>query len=460
MSRKLRALNTSVLVASLMAFAVAAGPAAASQASQPAGQTWTSLVGNAISTEQGRPASWQSIRFFPETITINQGDSITWRFNAGNEPHNVVFLGPEPFPEQVAGPPPGAPGGEGGPPGGGPPGGGPPGGGPPGGPGGPGAGGPPPQIPGNPKFWNRQGGNSYDGSQFVNSGVVAADIPGPKEYTLSFPKAGTYLAICTLHAGPNPETGEVQGMVQTVVVQAPGSAAPKTQAQYDTENAALMKAEETKALALEAETRAMVSAPSTNPDGTRTYHVIAGYANRDPQFPLSYVRFVPEGLNLNVGDTVNWTDPTGGFHNVIFGEEPTLVDIVPGPDGQPQVLLNLINFLPTGQPAHTGSGFYNSGILAPPGTPPDAGGPFPMVTEYSLTFTQPGRFEYICSIHYSQGMAGFLTVASGGGGNETVGMPRTGNGDAAGLLYGLLALGLALAASGVALRMRKSSQVS
>jgi plastocyanin len=454
MSRKLRALNTSVLAASLMAFAVAAGPAAASQASQPAGQTWTSLVGHAITTEQGKPASWQSLRFFPETITINQGESITWKFNGGLEPHNVVFLGPDPFPDMVAGPPPGAPGDAGGPPGGGPPGGGAP-----GGPGGPGAGGPPPQLPGNPKFWNRQGGNSYDGSQFVNSGVVAADTPGPKEYTLSFPKAGTYQAICTLHSGPNPQTGKVEGMTQTVVVLPPGSAAPKTQAQYDTEVAALMKAEETKALAYEAEARAMAQAPSTNADGTSTYHVVVGYESRDPQFPISYLRFTPAELDLKVGDTVEWTAPTGGFHNVIFGEEPSLVDVVPGPDGQPQVLLNLINFLPTGQPAHTGSGFYNSGIFAPPGTPPDAGGPFPVTTKYSLTFTQAGRYEYICSIHYPQGMDGFLTVAAGSGGG-TVGMPRTGNGDAAGLLYGLLALGLALAASGAALRMRKSSKVS
>ncbi|MDQ3704804.1 MAG: hypothetical protein M3437_06190, partial [Chloroflexota bacterium] len=109
MSRKLRVMNSSVLIASLLALTVGAGPAAASQPSQPAGGTnWKVLVGNAIETEQGRPASWQSIRFFPETITVNQGDSITWNFNAGLEPHNVVFLGPEPFPEQVAGPPPGA----------------------------------------------------------------------------------------------------------------------------------------------------------------------------------------------------------------------------------------------------------------------------------------------------------------------------------------------------------------
>jgi plastocyanin len=285
--------------------------------------------------------------------------------------------------------------------------------------------------------------------------VVAADIPGPKAYTLSFPKAGTYLAICTLHAGVDP-TGKVQGMVQSVVVQAPGSALPKTQAQYDADVAALMQAEEAKALELEAEARNAVKSPHADANGTRTYHVLAGYGSQDPAFPLTYVRFAPQEINLNVGDTIEWTDVVGGFHNVIFGAEPTLVDIVPGPDGQPQVLLNLINFLPTGQPAHTGSGFYNSGILTPPGTAAQAeGGPFPVVEKYSLTFTQPGRYEYICSIHYSQGMAGFVTVGAGG----TVGMPRTGSGDAAGWLYGLLALGLALAASGTALRTRKSGRI-
>jgi plastocyanin len=445
MSRKFRVLNSSVLVASLMAFALGTGTVSAAQPSQPAGTTWQVLVGNAITTEAGKPASWQSLRFFPETITVNQGDSITWKFNGGLEPHNVVFLGPDPFPDMVAGPPPGAGGEAGGPPAGGPPG---------GPPGGPGAGSPPPQVPGNPKFWNRQGGNSYDGSQFVNSGVVAADTPGPKEYTLSFPKAGTYQAICTLHSGPDPQSGKVFGMTQTVVVQAPGSALPKTQAQYDSDVAALMKAEEAKALELEAEAAKLAAPPTTNADGTRTYHVLAGYGSQDPAFPLGYVRFTPPDIDLNVGDTVEWTDVVGGFHNVIFGEEPTLVDIVPGPDGQPQVLLNLINFLPTGQPVHTGSGFYNSGILTPPGTAAQAAGsPFPVTEKYSLTFTQPGRYEFICSIHYNQGMDGFITVAAGSGG--TVGMPRTGSGDAAGLLYGLLALGLAMSVGGAALRMRK-----
>ena len=454
MSRKLKVINSSVLVASLAAFTLGVGPATASQPSQPAtGTTWTSMVGHAISTEQGEQANWQSIRFFPETITIKAGDSITWEWNSGNEAHNVVFLGPEPFPDLVAG----APGGGGPPadPGGGGAPGGPPGGDP--GAGGPPGGGPPPQIPGNPKFWLRQGGNVYDGTQFINSGVIAADIPGPKNYTVSFPKAGTYLAICTLHAGPD-EQGVVRGMVQNVVVQEASATLPKTQAQYNAENQDLMQQEIAKAREYEAMARAAIQSPRTNADGTRTYHVLAGFGNMDPNFPLTYLRFAPEDLNLNVGDTVEWTDPIGGFHNVIFGDEPALTSVEVGPDGQPTVLLNLVNFIPAGGPMHTGTGFYNSGILAPPGTPPDAGGPFPSVDKYSLTFSQAGRYEYVCSIHYLQGMDGFVNVAAGGGGQP--GMPRTGSGEAVGWLYSIVALGLALAASGAALRLRRGKQLS
>lgn len=107
----------------------------------------------------------QSLQFYPATITIDAGDSITWRYPAG-EPHTVTFLGPQSAP-------------------------------------------PPPNDPSVPA---PAGGTSYDGSTYTSSGFVL----GGGTYTLTFPKAGTYTYYCLIH-------GE---MVGKVVVQPAGTAYP------------------------------------------------------------------------------------------------------------------------------------------------------------------------------------------------------------------------------------------
>lgn len=104
----------------------------------------------------------QALQFYPGTITIDAGDSVTWQFPAG-EPHTVTFLGPKSAP-------------------------------------------PPPNDPGNPV---PAGGTSYDGSTYTSSGFLLLG----KGYTLTFPKAGTYTYYCLIH-------GE---MVGKVVVQPAGT---------------------------------------------------------------------------------------------------------------------------------------------------------------------------------------------------------------------------------------------
>ena len=37
----------------------------------------------------------QALRFYPSAFTVNVGDTVTWKFPAG-EPHTVTFLGPRP----------------------------------------------------------------------------------------------------------------------------------------------------------------------------------------------------------------------------------------------------------------------------------------------------------------------------------------------------------------------------
>lgn len=449
MSQKLRIINSSLLVTSLLALGLGAGNASASTSAQAGGANWQAVVGHEIFTEQGQKGTWQSERFYPEALIVSAGDSITWKFDSGVEPHTVTFLGADgKFPDMAAGPPPGA--------------GGPGGGGAPGGPGGAG-GGIPPQIPGNPLFFFKQGGASYDGSTYVNSGVLSASIPGAREYTLNFPKPGTYRYICLIHSGQDPQTGKVEGMVGTLVVQAAGGSTSKTQAQINSDIKAQADKDETKARELEVQVKKSVNTPTAGPNGTKVYHAIVGYTSEDPAYPLAYMRFVYPRTSINVGDTVEWTSPTGGFHNVVFGGEADIFSFQPQPNGPPNVFLNTKALLPAGGATYTGSGFYNSGILEPPNTPPgQEGGPFPSAKQYSLTFTQAGTYHYVCSIHDEQGMAADVIVGNGAGGSGEPGMPRTGSSND--WLYGLLALGMAfgmaLAAGGVALRLRGSAKLN
>ncbi len=135
--------------------------------SKPAAQMWYVQAGGSTQTE-----ALQGLEYYPKSITIDAGDSVTWKFPAA-EPHTVTFLGPQASP-------------------------------------------PPPSDPSNQQ---PAGGSSYDGTVYTNSGFAA----GGKTYTLTFTKAGTYTYYCLIH-------GE---MVGTVVVQPAGTAYPQSQAQLD-----------------------------------------------------------------------------------------------------------------------------------------------------------------------------------------------------------------------------------
>lgn len=123
---------------------------------------WTAQAGGSAQNE-----ALQALQFYPATITIDAGDSVTWGYPAG-EPHTVTFLGPKSAP-------------------------------------------PPPTDPSVPA---PAGGSVYDGTAYTSSGFLL----GGKTYTLTFPKPGTYTYYCLIH-------GE---MVGTVVVQPAGTAYPAT----------------------------------------------------------------------------------------------------------------------------------------------------------------------------------------------------------------------------------------
>ncbi|HZZ64121.1 MAG TPA: plastocyanin/azurin family copper-binding protein, partial [Candidatus Baltobacteraceae bacterium] len=126
----------------------------------------------------------QGLQFYPGTITINAGDTVTWTF-ASLEPHTVTFLK-----MGQATPPP----------------------------------------PTDPAAEAPAGGSSYDGSAFTSSGFRA----GGFSYTLTFPKAGTYVYYCLIH----------QPVMQgTIVVNPSGTAYPFTEDGYSNQATSLLQSD-------------------------------------------------------------------------------------------------------------------------------------------------------------------------------------------------------------------------
>lgn len=116
--------------------------------------------------------AFQALDFYNNAITIDAGDSVTWRI-AAKEPHTISFLAPGQTP-------------------------------------------PPPLSP---QATAPAGGSTEDGTTFTSSGL----LPDGKTYTLHFPKAGTYTYFCLIHQPV---------MMGKIIVQKAGTPYPHTQAFY------------------------------------------------------------------------------------------------------------------------------------------------------------------------------------------------------------------------------------
>src|SRR5579884_3130182 len=165
-------------------FLLAAGALAASFGGCGSTATTSTVPGPASTAGQWRlnagsashSQAFQALQFYPNTITIDAGDTVTWTF-ASLEPHTVTFLA-----AGQATPP-------------------------------------PPTDPSAPK---PAGGSTYDASTYTSSGFIAAGY----SYSLKFTKPGTYAYYCLLH---QPE------MEGTVVVNAAGTAYPFTEDAYSSQ---------------------------------------------------------------------------------------------------------------------------------------------------------------------------------------------------------------------------------
>ncbi len=287
----------------------------------------------------------QTQKFLPTSITINEGDSVTWTL--GGNAHTMFFPAADKPPDLI--------------------------------------------VPGKAKgelLFNSlvyySTGKTYNGSGPFSAGVVE---PGFRTTsTVTFTKAGTYHYLCMFHPG----------MAGAVVVQPAGSPYPKTQAEYDT--IGQKEAKESFAAARARMGKGMLTS-ATDKAGKTTYTMrLAGsVANK-----FTILRFVPQELTIKPGDTVTWKmdDPTE-IHTVTFtsgGKTPGLDLFQP----HNTVVANPLVMGPAGDHTYAGRGYFNSGIMelqTPHG-----------VRSYSLTFTTPGRFNYVCPVHADVGMKGTIVV--------------------------------------------------
>ena len=288
----------------------------------------------------------QAQAFGPGNITVNVGDTVNWTLQAFL--HTVTFLSGGERPADVV------PAGEDN------------------------------LAMQNPVVAFPAGGPTYDGTGYVNSGVLQEK---GATFALTFTRVGTYGYVCLLHPG----------MEGSVAVQAEGSPYPLTQAQVD----AKANEELGSKLALAEQQRASAELTSQpNADGTTSYTVVNGIGGQQ----ASVLRFLPMGVTVKVGDSISWPvrDPHE-IHTVTFydtaGQVPAFIEPRPQPNGPPKLIIPLAG--PSGGTRVERQGLYNSGVLGPG-------------QSYTFTFPRPGVYSYVCVVHAPQGMFGQVTVQSAG----------------------------------------------
>lgn len=288
-----------------LASALSVGALSLPGRAQSAGTTWKVSVG-----AETPDHSVQGQDFYPRTITILTGDTITWTKNVVLE-HTVTFLSGTPPPVLTV---------------------------------------PQPdkRVLFNPAAAFPQGGSSYDGTGVASSGVIEA---AGKTYSLTFTKTGRYVYQCLLHPG-------MQG---TVVVLGAGKA-PLTQAQVTRAGGAQWDQ------SVAAGKRLVSNWKVSSSGAVYTAPMVGDRANH-----ITVLRFTPGPLRVKAGSTVRWImkDPFE-IHTVTFpgtGDVPQFLVLEQQAKGPPKIFFNPKIVAPAGGPKNTGNTYYNSGILFPVNPP-------------------------------------------------------------------------------------------
>lgn len=352
----------------LVAALAATGPAGATTHANPAPHTWHVQVAAQASNE-----AIQTMGFYPGHLWIDQGDRVTWVANAA-EIHTVTLLStvsPCPASALCTLPAQGF-------------------------------------NPGDALQSTPQGGTSYDGSSYYNSGVLtsATGDTGPlppfvhvvKRYTLRFASdlaPGHYTYFCLVHGA---------AMQGTITVRAAGTPYPRTQRQYDRADRRQIRSDIADGFRLwhaarrEAAERSRPHAPT----------VLAGVMDDR----VMVMRFIHQRTRIRVGDRVTFAATSMGEpHTVTFGSDETGCG---SPPCNPELAWNLrtgaggneVADYPGRNGGFTGSPRQlNSGLMF--GLPPSLTG---VPSQLTVRFTHAGGFGFVCALHDYMGMVGSVRV--------------------------------------------------
>jgi plastocyanin len=253
----------------------------------------------------------------------------------------------------------------------------------------------PPTLIYNPAMYAPAENTAVDGVTAVNSGVDVFRDPS-QPFIANFPTLGTFDYVCIPH---------IAVMSAQVTVLEAGAELPMDQAGYDA-----LAAEQLALLQSEGEdeiTRYSEAVSEELEDGSTLWIAAAGAGPGQARV----MAFLPETLEISVGDTVRWVNQSPGEpHTVTFvgNDETPPEDITfeTYADGSPKIVQNMATFLPQGGNVFSGTGYVNSGFMGIP----ELGLPM----EWECMFDTAGEYIYYCALHgdaEGNGMAARLIVS-------------------------------------------------
>lgn len=221
---------------------------------------------------------------------------------------------------------------------------------------------------------------TFTNTGILNSGLLVPNGPFGNSLALTVDVGpGTYAFQCALHPL----------MHGTITVVPDSQKLPHTDAQYQHMAHARMTVDVAHARDI-AEASAEAAATASDIEGTGIEVAVGGGNGVS-----TVMRFFPSDLTIQVGDTVTFVnrDPFTP-HTVTFGAEP--------PGGDQGLVAPANRSVPFNTATdYDGSFNLSSGFLL---------SSLPWGNMFSVTFTAPGTYGYICGLHDLMGMVGTVTV--------------------------------------------------